>query len=388
VTLATHIRNREALERSGAPLPNTEVIYIDTEWFAGPLYKTAKILFPRSEHSVFLLSSLDFFAYDNSLYRELRERMSKGQSWDVVHMVTPVSPSAFTRLPALGMPVVRGPLNGGIQTTKQFPELMKADSSWLYPLRSITKPVRSAFAGRVSGDVVLVATRATRESLTDAERAVARSMTEIAVDPERYAATEWPAAPSRDNPLRVVFVGRLIPAKALSLLIEAVKQLQTSGFPVELTVIGDGPMSRPWKKQAHELGTAVRFLGAQGAAEVVKQIQLSHLLCLPSVRESGGAVLLEAMSCARPVVGIAQGGPAEIISPEVGQLVAPESSRAVVEGLVQCLKDVFANPDEWRERGRRGREVAIARHSWDAHVIEMLEIYNEVAAGVAAGAIQ
>jgi len=116
VTLATHIRNRERLEQAGAPLPNTEIIYIDTEWLAGPLFRVAKLIFPNSEHSVFMLSSLDFFAYDGSLCSEIKTRMRKGESWDVVHVATPVSPSSFSRLPGLGIPVVQGPLNGGLRT--------------------------------------------------------------------------------------------------------------------------------------------------------------------------------------------------------------------------------------------------------------------------------
>lgn len=379
VTLATHIRNRALLEKCGAPLPNTEIIYIDTEWLASPLYKTAKALFPNSEHSVFLLSSLDFFAYDHSLIRELQQRRRDGQDWDVVHAVTPVSPSAFTRLPQLGIPVVRGPLNGGLQTPRQFPELMKADSAWLYPLRNLSKPFRAALRGRASGDVVLVANRATRESLTSGERNVARAMTEIAVDPEQYAPTVWPAPPSPEQPLRVVFVGRLIPAKALSSLLDAMRQLRAT-HRVELTVVGDGPMRDSWQAQAGDLGDAVRFLGAQPSSEVIRQIQHSHLLCLPSVRESGGAVLLEAMSCARPVIGIAHGGPAEIITDEVGRLLPAENYAAIVNGLVDSLRDIYANPDAWRERGLRGREVAIARHSWNAHVKEMIGIYDEIAA--------
>ena len=64
VTLVTHARNRGALIDAGAPLDGSDVIFIDTEWFAGPLYRFAKWLFPKSEHCVFMLSSLDFFVYE------------------------------------------------------------------------------------------------------------------------------------------------------------------------------------------------------------------------------------------------------------------------------------------------------------------------------------
>ena len=73
VTLVTHIRNRPAIKQAGGHFPGTEVIYIDTEWFAGRLYRLAQRLFPRSEHAVFLLSSLDFFVFDSSALREFTD---------------------------------------------------------------------------------------------------------------------------------------------------------------------------------------------------------------------------------------------------------------------------------------------------------------------------
>ena len=117
-TLVTHIRNREPLTKAGAPLPYSEVVFVDTEWFAGPLYRLASRIFPRSQHAVFLISSLDFFAYDRSAETLLRRRMACGESWNIVHAVTPVSPAAPTRLHRLGLPLIIGPLNGGLGTPR------------------------------------------------------------------------------------------------------------------------------------------------------------------------------------------------------------------------------------------------------------------------------
>ena len=52
VTLVTHVRNRDALAAVGVPLPGSEIVYIDTEWFAGPLYRLAARLFRQSQHAV------------------------------------------------------------------------------------------------------------------------------------------------------------------------------------------------------------------------------------------------------------------------------------------------------------------------------------------------
>lgn len=373
VTLVTHVRNRAALEAAGAPLPGTEVVYIDTEWFAGPLYKISKKIFPKSEHSVFLMSSLDFFVFDREVLNQLRSRRAE---WDVVHVVTPVSPSAFTVLTRLGLPVVRGPLNGGLVTPRNFDEYMKADSAWFYPLRNAARPFRKLF-GAGTPDVVLTANAATESQLDSEERRRNQRMPEIAADPAFFRAEDWPAAPSKQNPLRILFVGRLIPAKALPLLFEAARRVNAL-TPVELIVVGDGPMRSSWQQAAKPLGEAVTFLGAQPAAVVSREMSRCHVLCLPSVRESGGAVLLEAMSAARPVLAVNYGGPAELVDDSVGRLVPADSANSVIDGLVIALHSIIAKPEAWRLRGLNGRRHVSRRHSWDARVEDGLAVYRRL----------
>lgn len=118
LTLVTHIRNRKCMGEAGAPLPGTEVVYIDTEWFARPLYRFASSVFRQSEHARFLIASADFFVYDGAALRNLRRRP---QNCTIVHAVTPVSPLAATRLHRLGLPLIVGPWNGGLQSPKTFP---------------------------------------------------------------------------------------------------------------------------------------------------------------------------------------------------------------------------------------------------------------------------
>lgn len=373
VTLVTHIRNRPALEAAGAPLPGSSVIYIDTEWFAGPLYRISRRIFPKSEHSVFLMSSLDYFVFDRQALKQLRPRHGE---WDVIHVVTPVSPSAFTVLTRLGLPVVRGPLNGGLSTPKHFDEYMKADSAWFYPLRNAARPFRRLF-GAGTPDVVLSANAATEGQLSARERLNNLRMPEIAADPEFFRAEAWPAPPSSTNPLKVLFVGRLIPAKALPLLFEAVRRVQAAA-PVELTVVGDGPMRGSWQEAAGSLGNSVRFIGAQPSDVVSNEMSRCHVLCLPSVRESGGAVLLEAMSAARPVLAVNYGGPAELVDESVGRLVPADNADSVIGGLAIALQSIIANPEAWRQRGLNGRLHVSRRHSWNARVEEGLALYGQL----------
>ena len=374
VTLVTHIRNRPALESAGAPFANTEIIYIDTEWFAGKLYSLARRIFPRSEHSVFLLSSLDFFVYDRQVLRTVRHRHAE---WDVAHVVTPVSPSAFTVLTKLPIPVVRGPLIGGLQTPAGFPEFMRADSAWVYKARELGRPLRALFAPRRAPDVTLTANAATEGQLTRREQSSTRRMQEIAADPSLFEPAAWPQNPDDAHPLRVLFVGRLIPAKALPLLFEALRRIRGKK-PVELSVVGDGPMREEWQKAAADIPDCVRFVGAQPADRVAEAMKWSHVLCLPCVRESGGAVLFEAMSSGRPVIAVDHGGPAGIVTGETGRLVPATGPEAVIRGIENALLDMFENPEEWRRRGSNARRHVMQSHTWESRVQEGLAVYRSL----------
>lgn len=379
VTLVTHIRNQAALTAAGAPLPGSEVIYIDTEWLAKPLYGTLKRLFPRSQHTVFLFSSLDYFFYDRAALRLLGARRRHGESWDVVHVPTPVSPWASTLLYRLGAPLVLGPWNGGLESPKNFPEIMKADAAWLYPIRNIGKLINSIRRTTRNAAAILVANHATRKAVPEKDRGRCRTMIENAVDPDIFVPAPYPAAPSLEQPVCVAFVGRFIPAKGVTMLLEAAERFRSTQ-PIELTLVGEGPLMNELKQEAalRGLGDCVRFTGELEAAEVAEMIGRCHLFCLPSVRESGGAVLLEAMSCARPIVAVAYGGPAEVVDDVVGRPIAAEGRATVVEGLLDAFRDLAKAPGDWQRRGLSARGRALERYTWQAKIEAAIELYREL----------
>lgn len=382
VTLLTHSRNRAALTAAGAPLAGTDIVYIDTEWFAGPLYRLAKRLFPMSEHSVFLISSLDYFLFDLVAWRTLRRLQRAGRQWQLVHRVTPVTLAAPTWLARLGLPLLVGPVNCGLRNPSGFDSILRRDSTWLIRVRAIGRLVDGLIGSTRQAARILTATRASLEAVAPRYRDRCSMMIENGVHTDRFTASAWPAGPDAQQPLRILFVGRLIPVKALELLLQALFDVRAAGRPVLLDVVGDGPMAAAWRARASELGLdqAVRFHGAQTNAEVGAHMARCHALCLPSVRESGGAVLIEAMASARPVIALNYGGPAEIVTPEVGALLAFVSPQQVVADLGATLHDLFDAPEAWRARGLAGRRVAERLYDWPAKVAAAAALYDELIA--------
>jgi len=379
VTLVTHVRNAPALRAAGAPLAGSEVIYIDTERFAGPLYRLASRLFPRSQHAVFLISSLDYYVYDRAAVRELRRRQAQGHRWDLVHAPTPVSPMAATRLHQLGLPVILGPWNGGLGSPPAFREIMGEDAGWLYPLRRLGRLMDGLTGSTRRARVILTATRATLEAIPRRDRPRCLPMLENGVDLDIFTPAPWPPPPSPEQPLQVVYVGRLVPFKGVSMLLEAAERV-CRRLPLRVTLVGDGPLEADLRAEtaARGLQAVVNFTGALPPAAVAAHLRAAHVFCLPSVRESGGAVLLEALASARPVIAVAFGGPAEIVDDAIGLALPPDGRAAVVAGLETALLDVAQQPDQWRQRGETGRLRAEQRYSWDAKVSAAVDLYGSL----------
>jgi glycosyltransferase involved in cell wall biosynthesis len=377
VTLLTHVRNRSALEATGVPIENSTVIFIDTEWFAGPLYRFASRCFPRSEHPLFLISSLDFFVYDWIATRHCRRLLKNGQSWDVVHAVTPVSPMAATCLHRLGIPLILGPWNGALASPKTFPEIMQAESKWLYPVRNFGRVIDLLVGSTRKAAMILTATRSTLAGIPARYRKKCRFLLENGVDLNLFDPVSWPHAPSDTYPLRIVFVGRLLPVKGIAMLLEAIKTLD---FPVQLTVVGEGPEKSELQRITAEFGISenVFFTGNLPLNEVAQIMQRAHVFCLPSVRESGGAVLLEAMAVGRPVIAIDFGGPAEIVDDDVGVKLPATGKADVVQGLIKEFENLREQPELWIARGQEGRRRVELFYSWDAKIASAIAFYREL----------
>ncbi len=378
-TLVTHIRNRKWIAQTGAPWNGPEIIYVDTEWFAAPLYRLATKLFPTSQHCVSMLSSLDYFLYDYQSLRLLRRQRTTGMLWDAAHVVTPVSTATPSHLHKLGVPTLIGPLNGGMKTLAAFRETMRGDHPWLYPISRLGRLADRVIGSTQNAACILAATRATLDAIPQKYRSRSVMMLENGVDLERFQAASWPAPPSQFNPMKLIFVGRLVPVKAMPLLFEAIARVKGQ-FPLELCVVGEGPMEQEWKRKAVDLGLEqiVQFTGNLSLDQVAEKMREAHAFCLPSVRESGGAVLLEAMACARPVIAVRFGGPAEIVDEGVGRAISPDSPEAVIAGFAEAFIDLFRNPDAWRQRGSEGRRRAERRYGWDAKIEATIQLYKQV----------
>ena len=171
----------------------------------------------------------------------------------------------------------------------------------------------------------------------------------MTVDPDRYPPMTARRA-GRTGPLRVLFVGRLVPEKGPQILVEAVAGLPRGS--AELRIVGSGPLAGALAEQVRALGLAdvVRLTGPLGQDELPAQYGWADVFCLPSFAEGLPVVLMEAMATGLPVVSTRITGIPELVEDGVtGLLVTPGRPDLVTAALHR----LGTQPDLRRELGDR-----------------------------------
>jgi glycosyltransferase involved in cell wall biosynthesis len=174
----------------------------------------------------------------------------------------------------------------------------------------------------------------------------------------------------------VLFVGRLIPRKGLSYLVEAAEQIVKEAGNVEFVIAGDGPMRDgliAWLKRLEILDKFV-FLGDISDGLLPKLYNCADIFVLPSIQEGQGIALLEAQASGKPVVAFDVGAVSEsIIDGQTGLLTEPNSQR-----LSSSLLRLLADAPLREKMGTNGREFVCKNYSWLLCARKMYEVYSEI----------
>ncbi len=180
-----------------------------------------------------------------------------------------------------------------------------------------------------------------------------------------------------DGPL-AVFTGRLAPEKGVDVLLSAWPRLlaRVPGARLRILGSGSGDEDARLREQALALrvGGSVTFTG--GVYDVAPYVRAADVAVLPSRTEGMPVALLEAMSCALPVVATRVGGSAEVLEDGVtGRLVPAESPEALAAGLAEALLERAPAA----RRGEAARTHVLEHHAMDAVADDFASLYRLVA---------
>lgn len=291
----------------------------------------------------------------------LTERVVRDFRPDVIHAAQPI---------LLGQTAVRAARRHRIPLVASYhtnlPAYLSRYRAWAWSAPIIARATRRLHRGAAVNAV-------TSEAMREEARAMGLERVEVvrrAVDTRLFYPGESPTSAQPHGPhserLRLLFVGRLAAEKDLARLAPLMRRRDD----LELTLVGDGPHRGHLEREFR--GTRTRFAGVLRGEDLARAYRSHDLFVFPSVTETLGLVLLEAMASGLAPLA-ARSGPTmeQIVDGETGFLFSDENE------LERCLEMLTS------ERGAEMRASVGAaarreaeKHSWAAASSDFLALYR------------
>lgn len=250
--------------------------------------------------------------------------------------------------------------------TRVPPFLVTSHGADLYSLRGRMLGAFKRKVARASASMTVVSTAMETEVQRLGLRPPRLEVLPMGVDlTGRFA----PGAAGQRQRDRLLFVGRLVPKKGLTHLLDALPWVLVQRPTTSLAIVGFGPEEAALRAQVERLGLGpqVEFLGARPQAALPPLYRSAGLFVAPFVRDAAGdqeglpVALMEALACGCPVVAGDVAGMQDLLGPTAsGVCVDPKDTEALAAAILAKLDDPIAADSQ----ALMLREVVASRVDW------------------------
>lgn len=318
--------------------PRLHVVYFRPGWLKNmPLNsRTAQMLFTLWQFAV--------VPFAKALHRQ--------HQFDYVHHLTYGVFRHPSLLWKLGAPFVFGPVGGGERAPLRLRQSMSFKGKCVEFARDVINTIArfDPFLRRSlhEADIIFARTRETRQALPRFARKKTLLQQEIGGYPARRLPEQIAVRQAR--PFKLLFAGRLLEWKGVPLAMRAFAGLLAAQPDAQFTIVGSGPMKARLVALAAELGVDgnVRFVDQVMQSELFAMYADFDCLLFPSLHDSGGNVVLEALSFGLPVVCLDLGGPPTFVNEQCGRVVPVDhrSEADIVVAMTRELVDLATSPQK------------------------------------------
>jgi len=371
LTVITQSKNRPSIERAAAELshrqPVPRFVYFDRNPF------------PQSLRQLGAGLRLYYILWHKAA-RHLVSDLHHAEPFDLMHHVTFAGFRYSTAIWGHGIPTIWGPI-GGIESSplrllpwSHLPALVAEMGRNLH--NAIQRSRFNILPKRLEATTVTLASTLDMQQLFERLGFKVPLMATIGL---RTADLPFQERGLAQGPLKLLFVGKIIALKGLHLAIDA---LAASGTDATLAVIGEGPLQGAMERRAKRLGLGQRlsFRGRQPREEVLKAYSQFEVLVFPSLHDTGGYAVIEAMCQGVPLICLDRGGPAIAVRDGGGIKVPIGSRRTVVARLAAAIQAYDRDRQLLLEHGRKARQTILRDYDWDKKGEQLARIYDEAVA--------
>jgi glycosyltransferase involved in cell wall biosynthesis len=172
----------------------------------------------------------------------------------------------------------------------------------------------------------------------------------------------------RSDKTLLLYVGRLAPEKNIEML----REVLAASADYCLAIVGDGPHRARLEK--HFQGTSTVFTGFMHGEKLAQAYASSDLFVFPSVTETLGLVILEAMASGLPVIAARSGPTEEQVRDGVTGILFDAEDRG---GMTKAVKSLSSDPELKQKISVQARQHG-CQFSWSGPSEQLLAYYKEV----------
>ena len=335
VWVLTRANNRENIETELAkqpPIINLHFLYYDLPSWAR-WWKKGN----RGIHLYYLLWQWGAYL--------LAKRIHEAERFDQVHHVTFVNVRQPSFMGNLGIPFIFGPAAGG----EKAPWPLRRGYGWRGWVRDGLRDLAN-FLTRLDpftrqtfkqAKKIFVTSEQTLSLLPRKYRQKASVQLAIGLNSEELTNLVEPrtSSPDKNGCFKVLYVGNLLYLKGMHLGLPAFAHTLKKFSNFRLTMVGKGPDKQRWQTLADDLGIGERidWMDPVDRRELPALYASHDVFLFPSLHDSGGMVVLEALAHGLPVVCLDLGGPGKIVDETCGLKV--ETKGLNKERTIDALAD-------------------------------------------------
>ncbi|RYF68465.1 MAG: glycosyltransferase [Cytophagaceae bacterium] len=363
----TRLMNKAAIEKRLAQEPNANLtfVYVDTPDWVEKVYFWG------------LVGMYFHYLYWQWAALKTARPLSRIHNFDIVHHVSYGSLQLGSMLYKLNRPFIFGPIGGGQEAPDSMRHYFKGH--WKKEqIRTLVSKLLLRFnpgcyeAVR-RADHVLVWNEDTRRKIEWLGRT-----TGITKEFSGISQSFIPQEPLVHTPgpvMQLVWVGRLMPRKALELTLHGLSKVD-SRLPIQLTIVGDGEMGQyvPEYLETYQLKDRVQWVGKVDYERVKAYYRQADVFFFTSLRDTGPAQLLEAMAYSLPVVTLNIHGQAELVNESTGIRVPLTDRETVAAELAKAIEWMYHHPKERLLMGANAYAFA-SQQTWELKIRRMVRTY-------------
>jgi glycosyltransferase involved in cell wall biosynthesis len=268
--------------------------------------------------------------------------------FDVVHHLTWAGFRVPTFLGSLGPPLILGPIGGGETSPPSLRDAFPLSGRILERIRDFNNAtvMINPWIRRelIEAAVIFASTSDTRNLFSRSVKNKTFAFTQLCITNPPLLGPRM----ARQGPPRLLCAARLYYWKGVHIAIRAFAELLSQCPEARFSIVGTGPEEHRLKAEAarYDVADRIDFISWLPRRQLFDLYESHDLFVFPSLHDSGGLVVLEAMSRGLPVVCLDLGGPKDTVTPNAGVIIktAGLNTAQVASRIAAELTDLIASP--------------------------------------------